>query len=78
MPAFSWVSFHKMVVDNHTQRAKIQAKIAHPDFARLHPSEVREAQAKNYTVLTKRIVEEHKKHEDGVKARRLKVFARRR
>ncbi len=54
-------------------RAKTMAKQGHPDFKSKHPGEARDANQKQFTVLVKRIKEEHEKYQTEFKRRKNKL-----
>lgn len=69
---FSWIKAIKHGEEVKIRRAKIQAKISHPDFTIKHPGEVRDAKTGNYTVLIKRVKEEVQQQQKLAITRRTK------
>lgn len=58
------------------RRAKTHARGKHVDHTLRYPDEVREAQQKQYTKLTKRVTEECQSYFDMVDKRRLKSIGK--
>ncbi len=74
---FSWKVAKERAIQTKIRRAKTMAKAANnPDFTVRHPDWVRDAQAKNYTQLTKVITEDVKKIQGDALIRRLKRLGR--
>lgn len=70
---FSRKADRARALDIKIRRAKTMAKSAkNKDFAIQYPDEVREAQQKNFTKLTKRVTEDYAKFTKNVTDRRNK------
>ncbi len=77
MTAFSWAIAKQRAVFTKVRRDKTKAKHGkNPDFNLAYPDEVREAQAKMFTKLEKRVKEDITKKHKLAMDRRLKSVGR--
>lgn len=60
----------------HIQRCKAQAKSQNPDYKAKHPQECVDANQNQYTLLIKRVKEEHAKFMDNKSKRMIKLGKR--
>ncbi len=68
--AFSWKQAKKDVIVKKIERAITLAKVGtNPDFVIQHADWIRDAQKKDFTVLTKKIGDEVRKRQDQQQAR---------